>query len=375
MTKIRILIVDDSALIRGTVREALETDDQLEVIGQAANGLIALKKLEQSLPDIVILDVEMPELDGLSTLTEIRKKFSKLPVIMFSALTERGAIATIEALSRGASDYFAKPSSGSLEESKGIIINQLIPAIKELARRNMASAVKAVSGPAIKPVSIAQQAAHPAQPSAQAAHPAQPSACPATPPSRVDAVCIAVSTGGPNALEVLFQALPAKLPVPFFIVQHMPATFTRILAERLSTLSQIPIAEAKEGMIVEPGKGYLAPGDYHMTVSRKGIDYQLNLNQKPLENSCRPAADPLFRSAVNVYKSHLLAVVLTGMGQDGLRGCEAVKAAGGQVIVQDEPSSVVWGMPGSVFKAGLADRCLPMNSVAYEIIRRLTNLR
>jgi two-component system chemotaxis response regulator CheB len=181
---------------------------------------------------------------------------------------------------------------------------------------------------------------------------------------------IGVSTGGPNALAELFRDLPGDLPVPLLIVQHMPPMFTRLLAERLTANSKVPVLEAGAGAVVRPGRALVAPGDFHMVVARDGLQVRAALSQGPPENSCRPAADPLFRSAARVYGERLLAVVLTGMGQDGLRGCEAVREAGGRVIVQDEATSVVWGMPGFVARAGLADKVLPLPQIAAEIVRR-----
>ena len=186
------------------------------------------------------------------------------------------------------------------------------------------------------------------------------------------AIVIAASTGGPNALMELFQALPATLHVPLFVVQHMPPMFTRMLAERLTAGGRVPVAEAANGGVVSRGRAYLAPGDFHLTVARDGPTVRLLTNKDAPENSCRPAADPLFRSAAKVYGSGTLAVVLTGMGTDGLRGCEAVRAAGGQVIAQDEATSVVWGMPGAVARAALAERLFPLSAIGPEIVRRVT---
>ena len=348
MSKTRILVVDDSVVIRRVVTEELSADPDLDVVGTAANGRIALAKLTQVNPDLVILDVEMPEMDGLQTLAALRKTHPRLPVIMFSAITEQGAAATLDALALGATDYFTKPSGpGGLDASRQVIREELIPEIKALCSPKSA---KVVPPPAPVGVSPAR-------------------------PGRVDAVVIGVSTGGPNALAEVFRALPADLPVPILIVQHMPPMFTRLLAERLTATAKVPVDEAAAGAVAQPGRGLIAPGNFHMTVARDGTRVRAILNQEPPENSCRPAADPLFRSAAKVYGSGVLAVVLTGMGQDGLRGCEAVRAAGGQILAQDEASSVVWGMPGAVARAGLADRVLPLALVGAEIVRRATGGR
>jgi two-component system chemotaxis response regulator CheB len=295
-------------------------------------------------PDIVILDVEMPVLDGLATLREIRKLYSKLPVIMFSALTERGAEATLDALALGATDYFAKPTgAGGLDASLQVIREELIPEIKALCPKTAAPPV------AVAPVgALVGRSA-----------------------GRVEVVAIGTSTGGPNALADLFAGLPADFPVPIVLVQHMPPMFTRLLAERLSARSALRVEEGRSGGRLLPGHAWIAPGDHHMIVACDGAGTRVLLHRDPPENSCRPAADVLFRSVAQTFGPAALAVVMTGMGQDGLRGCEAIRETGGQVIVQDEATSVVWGMPGFVAKAGLADRVLPLALIAPEIVRRV----
>jgi two-component system chemotaxis response regulator CheB len=342
--KIRVLIVDDAVVFRRLVADELSADPAIEVVGTAANGKIALAKLPQVNPDLVILDVEMPELDGLATLREIRRSYPKLPVIMFSALTERGAAATLDALALGATDYFAKPTGdGGLDGSLRVIREDLIPEIKALCGRATTPAV--VAAPAARP------------PVGRGDH-------------RVEVVAVATSTGGPNALADLFAGLPADFPVPVVIVQHMPPMFTRLLAERLSVQSALRVEEGQAGGLLRPGHAWIAPGDHHMIVVRAGAGARVLLHQDPPENSCRPAADVLFRSVAQTFGPAALAVVMTGMGQDGLRGCEAIREAGGQVVAQDEATSVVWGMPGFVAKAGLADRVLPLAMIAPEVVRR-----
>lgn len=343
MSKIRVLIVDDAVVFRRTVADELAADPAIEVVGTAANGRIALAKLPQLSPDLVILDVEMPELDGLATLREIRKTYPKLPVIMFSARTERGAEATLDALALGATDYFAKPTGGNLDASLKVLREELIPEIKALCLRPTSPA--AAKSPVVN--------------------------YPGPGNRRIDVVAIATSTGGPNALADLFAALPADFPVPIVAVQHMPPMFTRLLAERLSARSAIKVEEGRAGGPLRPGHAWIAPGDYHMIVTREGSESRVSLHQDPPENSCRPAADVLFRSVAWHFGPATLGVVLTGMGQDGLRGCEAIREAGGQVIAQDEATSVVWGMPGFVVKAGLTDRVLPLALIAPEIVRRV----
>lgn len=346
MAKIRILVVDDSVVFRRLVSQELDADPALEVVGTASNGKLALAKLPQLSPDLVVLDIEMPEMDGLAALREIRKSYPKLPVIMFSALTERGAAATLDALALGATDYFAKPcSTGGVEESLKVIREELIPSIKAICCK-----VSRVETPA--PAS-APRSTHLAG------------------GSTIELLAVATSTGGPNALVDLFAGIPADFPVPIVIVQHMPPMFTRLLAERMSSQFPFRVEEGKSGGVLQPGQVWIAPGDYHMVLAKEPAGVRIKLNQDPHENSCRPAADVLFRSVAQVYGSSALAVVLTGMGQDGLRGCEAIRAAGGQVLAQDEATSVVWGMPGFVAKAGLAERVLPLSMIAPEIVRRV----
>jgi two-component system chemotaxis response regulator CheB len=354
MPKIRILVVDDSVVVRRMVSDALSADPELEVAGAAANGRIALARIPQVNPDIIILDVEMPELDGLATLERIRKSLPALPVIMYSTLTQRGAEATLDALAKGATDYVTKPSNvGSAAQALECIRTQLIPKIKTFCGR----------APRVEP-----------PPTLAAPAPSRPSLPRAAIPrreERVDIVAIGVSTGGPNALAELIPTLPGDLPVPVVIVQHMPPVFTRLLAERLAAKSQIGVDEGRTRTTLEPGRAWLAPGDYHMIVEREGNQVALRMHQGPPENSCRPAVDVLFRSVAEVYRPHTLAIVMTGMGQDGLRGCERVREAGGQILAQDEASSVVWGMPGFVANAGLADKVVPLDQLGPEIVRRV----
>ncbi len=355
MGKIRVLVVDDAVVFRRLVSEELSKDPDLEVVGTAANGRLALQKMTHVNPDLVILDLEMPEMDGLQTLTELRKLYPRLPVLMFSALTERGAAATLDALALGATGYFTKPAgSGSLDASLEVIRTQLIPEIKAVW-----AAVQAKN--TTKPVENAPRTASPSKLGIWP-RPAYP---------EVEVVVIGSSTGGPNALAEVFSHLPADFPVPILLVQHMPPMFTRLLAERLTAEHRLKAQEGVSGAELHPGEVWVAPGNHHMIVVRNGTQTRLLLHQDPPENSCRPAVDVLFRSAAKVFGSGVLAVVLTGMGQDGLRGCEAIREAGGQIIVQDEATSVVWGMPGFVARAGLADRVLPLQRLGDEIVQRV----
>jgi two-component system chemotaxis response regulator CheB len=355
MRKIRILVVDDSVVIRRMLTGVLSEDPQLEIAGSAANGRIALSKIPQVNPDIVILDVEMPELNGIETLAELRKTYPVLPVIMYSTLTTRGAEATLDALTLGATDYVTKPSNvGSAAQGMECIRTELATKIKAICSRTTGLDLSLASMPPPRANQIHER---------KAIIPRRA--------ERVDIVAIGVSTGGPNALAELIPALPGDFPVPIVIVQHMPPIFTHLLAERLSTQSQITVEEGAPAKAIKPAEAWVAPGDYHMVVAREGTTVRLHTHQGPPENSCRPAVDVLFRSVAEVYQSHALAIVMTGMGQDGYRGSEHIRDAGGQVLAQDEATSVVWGMPGFVAHAGLADKVLPLGELAPEICRRV----
>ena len=402
MAKIRVLVADDSLVVRRVVTEELAAQPDIEVVGAAINGKIAVEKLVQLNPDLVILDIEMPEMDGLTALSHMRRSHPRTPIVMFSSLTAEGAAATLEALARGATDFFAKPGGiGGLEASRKVIRDELAPAIRALCPRALARLAEgATSAQPIRGVGTSPRAPTPLAgfpsssvstlpagsppPPASLTHSrmAPPSATAgvvagrpagslaATNPLRVDLLAIGASTGGPNALAELFAGLPREFPVPIVVVQHMPPMFTQMLAERLTRNSPIPTDEAKPGMTIEPGRAYVAPGDFHLTLGREGVRVVTKLDQGAHENACRPAVDPLLRSVASIYGRNSLAVVLTGMGQDGLRGCEAIRSALGQVLVQDEATSVVWGMPGYVARAGLADRILPLQMLAGEITRR-----
>ena len=356
MPKIRVLVVDDAVVVRKLITETLRRDPELEVVGIAANGKIALQKITQVNPDLITLDVEMPELDGLATLREVRKLYPKLPVIMFSTLTQKGATATLEALSLGANDYVTKPANvGSVTEAMQRLEVELIPKIKVHCRHLL----------------VTTDGCDPPPPSRRP--PFTPSFPPRSGP--IELVGLGTSTGGPNALAEVFLNLPANFPVPIVIVQHMPPLFTAMLAERLTAHSQVPCQEGAEGQVIERGHAYIAPGGRHMEVQRPGIRPVLRLHDGPPENSCRPAVDVLFRSVAAVYGGAVLGVVMTGMGQDGLRGCEIIREKRGHIVVQDEATSVVWSMPGCVAKAGYADKTVPLNQIASEIARRVRESR
>jgi two-component system chemotaxis response regulator CheB len=346
---IGVLICDDSATIRGILSATLGGDPDLKIVGTAVNGEACLATIPTAKPDLVLLDVEMPVMDGITTLREIRRRFGKLPVVMFSSLTERGAKATVDALLAGANDYVAKPAGLDAREVADRIRVDVIGRIKSLVPRGAA-------GPGGRSP--------------------RPSGATAAPPravrqDRIQGVVIAVSTGGPTALAEVLPAFVPDARVPTLVVQHMPAFFTAHLAERLAKTAGLPVREATDGEVVRAGEVLLAPGGRHLEIVSEAGQPRVRLTDAPPENSCRPAADVLFRSAVKVWGSGTLGVVLTGMGKDGLAGSREIVAAGGSVIAQDEFSSVVWGMPGEVVRAGLADAVLPLPQVGVEVALRL----
>lgn len=355
--RLRVLVVDDSVVIRKLVTTALSEDPQIEVVGTAANGAIALQRIQQLKPDAVTLDIEMPEMDGLETLRNIRKQDAKLPVIMFSTLTERGAAATLDALAAGASDYVTKAANvGSLEKSMESLRSELLPKIKQFFRSPAEPRpTNAIVAPPRAPMAAPRPIARPNPVSTRVGKP--------------QLVAIGVSTGGPNALSELMPMFPANFPLPILIVQHMPALFTRMLAERLTSVSSIRVEESVEGSRLEPGKAVLAAGGFHMRARKSGTGVIVTMDQEPPENSCRPAVDVMFRSAAEVYGGATIAVILTGMGADGLRGAQVLKERGAYVIAQDERSSVVWGMPGAVVKAGVVDATLDLHHIVPEILK------
>jgi two-component system chemotaxis response regulator CheB len=350
---IRVLVADDSVVVRRLVTNVLSSSPGIEVVGSAANGRLALTKVEQLRPDLVTLDVEMPDMDGIETLVALREQHPHLPVIMFSTLTERGAAVTIEALMRGANDYVTKPANvGSVAEAMDRVRDELVPRIRSLCSHLVGSDDATASPAAGSPGAVARRRT--------------PDSLP-----RVDAVVIGISTGGPSALAEIVPQLPPDLEVPVLIVQHMPPMFTRLLAERLDRTSPLTVAEAVGRETPAPGTCWVAPGDRHLVVEGAGTASHLALDDGPPENSCRPSVDVLFRSAAATYGPHVLGIVMTGMGRDGVRGCADIIEAGGQVIVQDEASSVVWGMPGSVAREGLADDIVPLSRIPAEIARRV----
>jgi two-component system chemotaxis response regulator CheB len=349
---IRVMVVDDSVVVRKIVTDVLSADPDIEVVGTAVNGKVAVAKLEQLKPDLITMDIEMPEMNGIEAVRAIRALRNRVPIVMFSTLTDRGASATLDALSAGANDYVTKPANvGSVGQSMDSVRQQLIPKIKGLTGR---------------PVFLGTLPPAPVAP---------PRAAPRTGPGKKPAVLvIGSSTGGPEALARVLPQLPAALPVPILLVQHMPPVFTRQFAQRLDRLCALRVVEATDGVPLEPGTVHLAPGDHHLVVRASARGFTTALNQGPPENFCRPAVDPLFRSAVTAYDGAVLGVVLTGMGADGRNGAGEIRAHGGTVVVQDQATSVVWGMPGAVSQAGYADETLPLDRIPEAITRLLTGV-
>lgn len=368
--KIRVLVVDDSAVMRKIIATALQRSSQIEVAGFAVNGLDAIIKVSELKPDVITLDIEMPEMDGLTALKELRKVHTRLPIIMFSTLTMKGAQATVMALIRGASDYVGKPSNSmsTMNESFAVLEKELIPKIIGLAlrQRNRVLTNTQTRSQVHKTGNGAIPSSRPTSSSA-----VRTPFISSAPQSRLKgafkALCIGVSTGGPMALMDLFAQFQNPLKVPIFLVQHMPPTFTALLAARLTIVGCMTVKEPVHGEIAVPGVAYIAPGGFHMCLVKTLKGISIELNQGEPENSCRPAVDVLFRSAEAIYKDRLLAVMLTGMGYDGLKGCELISKSKGHIIAQDEETSVVWGMPGAVANAGLANTILPLGSIGKEI--------
>jgi two-component system chemotaxis response regulator CheB len=344
--KKRVLIVDDAVVVRKTLSDAIGSDSALEVAGTASNGRLALAKFPTLKPDIVLLDIEMPEMDGLETVRQLRLIDAHIPIIMFSTLTEHGASATLEALALGATDYVTKPSNRDMTETLETVSRELIPRIHALCHL---PDVHTEILPARPPPRIAAWKPRILSP--------------------VQVVAIGVSTGGPDALARLLPSLPANFPVPIVIAQHMPPIFTSLLATRLSAKSVVPVRECVSGEPLQSGCAVLAAGDFHMVVSQEKGIVLTKSHQGPKENFCRPSVDVLFHSIARVYGARALAVILTGMGQDGLKGCETLRSLGARIYVQDEASSVVWGMPGFVARSGLADKILPLDQIGAEIVR------
>ena len=354
---IRVMVVDDSAVVRTLITRILEEDSQVSVVATAGNGQIALDNLSANDIDVIVLDIEMPVMDGLTALPKLLEAEPGIKIIMASTLSTRNADISIRAMHAGAADYVPKPSSSRDIRTGDEFRRELLAKVKTLGtvrrrRRAAARGKGPASGPGLfrgKPIKLRKAG-----------------------PVRPVVLAIGSSTGGPQALFAVLAGLKADIQQPILITQHMPPTFTTILAEHIARTSGRPCAEAKDGEIIKSGHIYVAPGDFHMVVEANKAQRVFRLSQAEPENFCRPAVDPMLRSLAKVFGPGVLTVILTGMGHDGLNGGEAVAKAGGTVIAQDEDSSVVWGMPGAVATAGLCSAVLPITELAPYIMRHAT---
>ncbi len=341
--RIRVMVCDDSLVVRGLLCRLVESDPALELAGRAGNGAEAVRQVALLKPDVLVLDIEMPVMDGLAALPELLRAHPRLRVLVASTLTTRGADIALRALRAGAADYVAKPSAAGELSAPGGFRDAFLARLRALGARPDAR-------PAPRPAPVARPAARP----------------------RV--VAIGCSTGGPQALFALFGALPKNFPLPVVLTQHMPKTFTPILADHITRLGGLPCAEARDGQMLAPGQALLAPGDRHLLVEAQGAGLAARLSDGPPEHFCRPAVDPMLRSLAAATAGRTLAVILTGMGHDGLAGSRALVEAGGQVLAQDQPTSVVWGMPGAVAQAGLAREVLPLDAIAARTVALATGV-
>jgi len=342
--KIKVLVVDDSAFMRGIISKMLESDSDIEVVGTAKNGQEAIEKVEALRPDVMTLDIEMPVMNGIEALKYIMEK-NPLPVIMFSALTKEGAEITLEALNIGAADFIAKDFSNF---SIKIINkeNELVNKVKTVARKKRVYSVRRVYSARrpVTPIPVKR--------------------------SRYSILALGASTGGPPAVEHILSVLPRDFPVPIIIAQHMPRLFTKSFAQRLNNSSQIEVKEAENGESLKPGTAFIAPGDSHMSIKRRGTDVSVEF-VNDAKYIYRPSVDLLFSSTAMVYGEGTLGVILTGMGSDGLAGTRDIKSKNGYVIAQNEETCVVYGMPRAVVNANMADAVLPIDKIPDEIIKIL----
>ena len=384
---ISVLVVDDSVVVRRLIVQALDGAENIEVVGTASNGLLAQAKIDQLKPDVITMDIEMPQMDGIAAVRELRKRHKQVPVIMFSTLSAAGATATLEALAAGATDYVTKPSNvGSVNESITAVRDELVPKIYALGGRSRPGAAppaRPATGPAGSRPSAAPSRSGPPpsgpgrpDPASPGVAPVRPAARRTAPGGRVDILAVGSSTGGPDALTKVLTSLPADLPVPIVITQHMPPVFTKMFAERLDRSTPLRVVEAEDGMAALELYFIEKPDLVLLDLVMKGM-FDLNmstltqLTAAPPENSCRPAVDVMFRSVAQLYGASAHATVLTGMGQDGRNGAKVLREAGAEVLAQDEASSVVWGMPGAVVTAGLADEVLPLDRIAVFLTNRI----
>lgn len=351
--KIRVLVVDDTALYRKIIRDVLSEFEEVEVVGSAPNGKIALSKIDTLQPDLITLDQEMPEMDGMETLRQLRATRHDVATIMVSAHTKQGANLTLKALELGAFDFIAKPDKGDIHQNTESLREQFTPKIQAFSRqhkfkipahpfvdtagKDFSSAVKAVSGKGLTGLP--------------------------------KIVSIGISTGGPKALADVIPQIPANLNVPVVIVQHMPPVFTRALADSLNSKSALTVVEAQDGQVLRPNFVYIAPGGKQMKIVSINGQPQLRVNEDPPENHCRPSVDYLFRSVATMFPGRALGVIMTGMGRDGAIGARLMKRSGAHILAQDEQSCVVFGMPMEAIKAGVVDEVLDLKNIAGKIIK------
>jgi two-component system chemotaxis response regulator CheB len=359
---LRLLVIDDSALYRQLVRNTLREIPGVDVVGIAKSGQEALTLIDELDPDLLTLDVQMPVVDGIEVLRVLKTKRSRARAIMLSSLTANGAQTTTDALLEGAFDFIHKPSGADASANRQTLLSELT---EKITAFRLTPVLR--RGHGVAPTISAPRTPH------TAVHRA-PGGADATTP-RCDAVVIGTSTGGPVALSEVLPALPGDFPAPILIVQHMPPQYTQSLANRLNERSEIEVVEGAEGMSVASGFAYIAPGGRHMKVERRAGRIVIGITSDPPENSCRPAADYLFRSAAEVYGAKLMAVIMTGMGRDGTEGCRVVKQRGGHVITQDADGCAVFGMPKAVADALLSDETLPLGRIADGLTRRVTGRR
>lgn len=363
--RVRVMVVDDSAVVRGLIIGMLGNDPQIEIVASVANGAIAVDRLARSRDvEVIVLDVEMPVMDGLTALGKLLAIDPTVQVVMASTLTQQNAEISLRALELGAADYIPKPSSKQLGGSADFH-RDLLSKIRELAaaRRRRLGPIRSATQPRNPP-----KAAAPVPAASPTVVTAPPIALRPNGQIRPDIIAVGSSTGGPQALTVVLKELCAeKLAQPIIITQHMPPTFTTILAEHLQRATGVPCAEAVSGEALVGGRIYVAPGDHHLVVEQGPGGVRLRLTRDSAENFCRPSVDPMLRSVARCYGRRGLAVILTGMGADGLAGCRELVAAGGTVIAQDQATSVVWGMPGAVATAGLCSAVEPVSRIAARV--------
>lgn len=357
-TKIRVMLVDDSPIIRGMNARILDKMPSVEIVASVSNGQMAVKRMEQGGIDVIVLDIEMPVMDGLTAIPLLLERDKNVKILMSSTLTQHGAEVSMRALQLGAADFIPKPTNIASVDGRNAIDDY---------RRDIVEKILALGDTVAK-----RKGRTPAAPVAQVkAVGKDPSTIYTGVRTAPKILALGSSTGGPQALMQVFRNLDAPLACPVLVTQHMPPHFTQTLAKHIGDVAKMPSREAVDGEIVEPGRVYIAPGDYHMTVKTDGAKVRIALNQDPAENYCRPAVDPMFRSIADAYGKNALCVVLTGMGRDGAAGAKVAAEAGAVVVAQDEETSVVWGMPGATYATGVCDAVLPITEVAPFINKAL----